>query len=88
MLNGLFAIYAQNPVMLYNGDTHDARWRIGCVSSGSDFSCVTGRCREPSLLPAPPADRASTDIAFAASTVVEDELIALCYSLKNGFLDL
>ncbi|RYF10436.1 MAG: glycosidase, partial [Oxalobacteraceae bacterium] len=45
--------------------------------------CVTGRGIEPMLVPPPPTQRASTDIAFAASTVMEGDLIALYYSLED-----
>lgn len=79
-------IDGQDPVMFYNGATHDARWRIGWVSFDPDFSCVTGRGIEPMLVPPPPTHRASTDIAFAASTVIEGDLIALYFSLEDRIL--
>ena len=74
------------PVMIYNGATHDARWRIGWVSFSPDYGKVTGRGLEPVLLPPPPVDRDKTDIAFAASTVVEDGMISLYYSLEDRIL--
>ena len=76
----------QDPVMFYNGATHDARWRIGWVSFNADYSKVTGRGIEPVILPPPPTHRDSTDIAFAASTVIEGERIALYYSLEDRIL--
>ncbi len=79
-------VAGQDPVMFYNGATHDARWRIGWVSFDPDFTRVTGRGLEPMLLPPPAVDRASTDIAFAASTVMEGERIALYYSLEDRML--
>lgn len=79
-------IAGQDPVMFYNGATHDARWRIGWISFDADFTRVTGRGLEPLLLPPPPTHRDSTDIAFAASTVVEDNLIGLYYSLEDRIL--
>jgi predicted GH43/DUF377 family glycosyl hydrolase len=71
-----------DPVMFYNGATADARWRIGWISFDEDFTRVTGRGLEPVLLPPPAVDRAAADIAFAASTIVEGDLIALSYSLE------
>lgn len=79
-------IVGSDPVMFYNGATHDARWRIGWTSFDADFTRVTGRGLEPMLLPPPATDRASTDIAFAASTVMEDDMIALYYSLEDRIL--
>jgi predicted GH43/DUF377 family glycosyl hydrolase len=76
----------QNPVMFCNGATHDARWRIGWISFDPDFTRVTGRGVEPMLVPPPAVDRTSTDIAFAASTVMEGDRIALYYSLKDWML--
>ena len=76
----------QDPVMFYNGATHDARWRIGWISFDRDFTRVTGRGLEPLLLPPPPTQRDATDIAFAASTVIEGEQIALYYSLEDRML--
>jgi predicted GH43/DUF377 family glycosyl hydrolase len=76
-------IDGQDPVMFYNGATHDARWRIGWITFDADFTRVTGRGLEPLLVPPPAEDRAATDIAFAASTVMEGELIALYYSLED-----
>ncbi len=75
-----------DPVMFYNGATLDARWRIGWVSFSPDYSRITGRGLEPLLLPPPPVDRTKTDIAFAASTIVEDGLISLYYSLEDRIL--
>ena len=79
-------VLGQDPVMFYNGATHDARWRIGWISFDSEFTKVTGRGLEPMLVPPPAVDRAATDIAFAASTVMEDEDIGLYYSLEDRML--
>jgi len=76
----------QDPVMFYNGATHDARWRIGWISFSPDFSTVTGRGIEPLLVPPPAVSRDSTDIAFAASTVAQGDRIALYYSLEDRML--
>ena len=72
--------------MFYNGATHDARWRIGWISFDADFKTVTGRGIEPLLVPPPATDREATDIAFAASTIVESDHIALYYSLEDRIL--
>ena len=79
-------IEGQDPVMFYNGATHDARWRIGWISFDADFKTVTGRGIEPLLVPPPATDREATDIAFAASTVIEGDHIALYYSLEDRIL--
>ena len=76
----------EDPVMFYNGATMDARWRIGWISFAPDFSRVTGRGIEPLLMPPPAGDRAATDIAFAASCLVEGEDIWLYYSLEDALL--
>ena len=75
-----------DPIMFYNGATHDARWRIGWITFDPGFTRVTGRGLEPLLVPPPPVERSATDIAFAASTVVEGDLIALYYSLEDRML--
>lgn len=79
-------IAGHDPVMFYNGATHDARWRIGWISFDPGFTRITGRGLQPLLLPPPPKDRAATDIAFAASTVIEGGRIALYYSLEDRML--
>jgi predicted GH43/DUF377 family glycosyl hydrolase len=77
----------RDPVMFYNGATHDARWRIGWVTFDQGCECITGRGVEPLLVPPPPTDRAATDIAFAASAVLqEDGSIHLYYSLEDRLL--
>lgn len=75
-----------DPVMFYNGATADARWRIGWVSFTADFSAVTDRGVEPLLMPPPATDRAATDIAFAASCLVEGGDVLLYYSLEDRIL--
>ena len=82
----MFQVAGQDPVMFYNGATHDARWRIGWISFDADFTRVTGRGLEPLLVPPPPTHRASTDIAFAASTVNEGDHIGLYFSLEDRML--
>jgi predicted GH43/DUF377 family glycosyl hydrolase len=74
----------REPVMFYNGATDDARWRIGWVTFDQDCMCVTDRGLEPMLVPPPASDREATDIAFAASAILEDDgLIHLYYSLED-----
>ena len=79
-------VAGQDPVMFYNGATHDARWRIGWITFDADFTRVTGRGLEPLLVPPPPIHRDSTDIAFAASTIAVGDHIALYYSLEDRML--
>ncbi|WP_068072000.1 glycosidase [Novosphingobium lentum] len=75
-----------DPVMFYNGATVDARWRIGWISFDANFERITDRCIQPMLIPPPPVHRDGTDIAFAASCLVEDEAILLYYSLEDRLL--
>jgi predicted GH43/DUF377 family glycosyl hydrolase len=77
----------RDPVMFYNGATDDARWRIGWVTFDQGCECITGRGVEPLLLPPPASDRAATDIAFAASAILQpDGLIHLYYSLEDRLI--
>ena len=71
------------PVMFYNGATRDARWRIGWIAFSRDCLKVVDRCIQPLLIPPPVADRTDTDIAFAASVIVEKGVIWLYYSLED-----
>lgn len=71
------------PVMFYNGATRDARWRIGWVAFDAAYERVVARGIEPLLTPPPVSDRSATDIAFAASIVVEAGAIWLYYSLED-----
>ena len=82
----MIQVAGQDPVMFYNGATHDARWRIGWISFDADFTRVTGRGLEPMLVPPPASSRSATDIAFAASTVMEGDRIALYFSLEDRIL--
>ena len=71
------------PVMFYNGATRDARWRIGWIAFNRDCTRVVDRCIEPLLTPPPSEDRSDTDIAFAASVIVQRGVIWLYYSLED-----
>lgn len=72
-----------HPVMFYNGATRDARWRIGWAVFDRDCTRVVQRCIEPLIVPPPPDDRSATDIAFAASLVIVDNVIWLYYALED-----
>lgn len=74
---------ADMPVMFYNGATRDARWRIGWIAFDADYTRVVARGIEPLITPPPVDDRGATDIAFAASVVVADNMIWLYYSLED-----
>lgn len=77
----------RDPVMFYNGATHDARWRIGWITFDKGCECITDRGVEPMLVPPPATDRAATDIAFAASALLQaDGTIHLYYSLEDRML--
>ncbi|MDI7776644.1 hypothetical protein [Asticcacaulis sp. EMRT-3] len=71
------------PVMFYNGATRDARWRIGWVAFSPDCLSVVDRCIQPLLTPPPTSNRTDTDIAFAASAIVDQGNIWLYYSLED-----
>lgn len=71
------------PVMFYNGATPDARWRIGWIAFDRDCRTVVDRCIQPLLTPPPVADRTATDIAFAASVIVQNGETWLYYSLED-----
>lgn len=74
----------RNPVMFYNGATVDARWRIGWVTFDRSYSKIVDRCVEPLVMPPPAEDRTATDIAFAASALVDDDRnLTLYYSLED-----
>ena len=74
------------PVMFYNGATRDARWRIGWVAFDRDCTRVVARGIQPLVTPPPDVGRATTDIAFASSVIVEDGRIWLYYSLDDDSL--
>src|SRR5690606_1853745 len=74
------------PVMVYNGATHDARWRIGWIAFDAEYTRVIDRCIEPLITPPPALERTATDIAFAASVTVVRDQIWLYYSLSDTHL--
>ena len=77
----------RDPVMFYNGATHDARWRMGWITFDQHCECITGRGVEPMLVPPPASDRTATDIAFAASAILQqDGSIHLYHSLEDRLI--
>ena len=70
-------------IMLYNGATQDAHWRIGWVALNEDLTAATARCAEPVIVPPPPSGDA-TDIAFAASAIQSDTTVLLYYSVSDA----
>jgi predicted GH43/DUF377 family glycosyl hydrolase len=82
----IVALPGRDPVMFYNGATVDARWRIGWITFDANFEKVTTRGLEPLIVPPPPEHRNATDIAFAASCLVEDEVIQLYFSAEDRLL--
>ena len=75
------------PVMFYNGATRAAEWRIGWVVFNEIFTRVIARCAEPIVMP-PEERRASedTDIAFAASAVLDADSLWLYYSTADRYV--
>lgn len=82
----LMTINKAQPVMFYNGATHDARWRIGWIVFDAEYTRVIDRCIEPLIVPPPQSQRTDTDIAFAASVVIVDGAIWLYYSVEDTHL--
>lgn len=71
------------PIMIYNGATRDARWRIGWIMFNRDCTEVIDRCIQPLITPPPPEERTGTDIAFAASALQRGDLYHLYYSIDD-----
>lgn len=70
------------PVMLYNGATQPAHWRIGWAALDSDYTHVRERGEEPLVEPAD-IEGDATDIAFAASAVEQEREVWLYYSISD-----
>ena len=70
-------------VMFYNGATRDAKWRIGWITFDDQYTRVLDRCEEPLIVPAPQREANATDIAFAASAVLENGAAHLYYSVAD-----
>lgn len=73
----------EHPIMIYNGATRDARWRIGWVMFNKDCTKVLDRCIQPLITPPPAEERSGTDIAFAASAIEHGPLCHLYYSVDD-----
>ena len=71
------------PIMIYNGATRDARWRIGWVMFNKDCTTVLDRCIQPLITPPPAEERSGTDIAFAASAIERGPMCHLYYSVDD-----
>ena len=71
------------PVMFYNGATRAAEWRIGWVVFDPTFTRVVARSVHPIVLPGERRFAEDTDIAFAASAVVDGDCIRLYYSIAD-----
>lgn len=70
-------------LLFYNGATKETVWRIGWALLSADATTVLDRCDEPLIgtFDLAPSD---TDIAFAASTVVDGpETVSLYYSISD-----
>ncbi len=70
------------PVLIYNGATRDAHWRIGWAAFSADFTRVLARSEEPLIVP-PPQAAGRTDIAFSASAVEQCDTVSLYYSIAD-----
>ena len=75
-------IPGDTPVMFYNGADENAQWRIGWVAFDKAYTEVVGRSEDPLIIP-PPGEPGDTDIAFAASAVVEKDGISLYFSVAD-----
>ena len=71
------------PVMFYNGATRAAQWRIGWVVFDRSFTRVVARSEHPIVLPGERRFAEDTDIAFAASAIVDKDIIHLYYSIAD-----
>jgi predicted GH43/DUF377 family glycosyl hydrolase len=83
----IVSLPGRDPVMFYNGATADARWRIGWITFDPNFERITARGIEPLIVPPPPEYRIATDIAFAASCLVDDDgAIQMYFSAEDRVL--
>ena len=71
--------------MFYNGATEGAAWRVGWVRFEPNYRRVVDRCELPLVSPGDRRAPDDTDIAFAASAVVENERISLYYSIADRY---
>jgi beta-1,2-mannobiose phosphorylase / 1,2-beta-oligomannan phosphorylase len=73
------------PVMFYNGATPDAKWRIGWIRFDPCYERVLERCDKPVIRPPHPKED-ETDIAFAASALLEGDLVRVYYSVADQYM--
>jgi len=73
------------PVMFYNGAIEGAAWRVGWVRFDPNYRRVIARCESPLIAPGDRRTPDDTDIAFAASALVENEGISLYYSIADRY---
>jgi beta-1,2-mannobiose phosphorylase / 1,2-beta-oligomannan phosphorylase len=76
---------AAGPVMFYNGATREAAWRVGWLRFDSGYRHVVARCDDPVVTPGRRRSTEDTDIAFAASAVVENGRVILYYSVADRY---
>lgn len=72
-------------VMFYNGATQDAKWRIGWIRFDPCYERVLERGDDPVIVPPHPKED-ETDIAFAASALIEGGLISIYYSVADQYM--
>lgn len=79
----IVATSAGEPEMFYNGATRDAKWRVGWITFDDQYARVTDRCVDPLIVPPAQHEADATDIAFAASAVVENGATHIYYSIAD-----
>lgn len=72
----------KRPVMFYNGADEETRWRIGWIVFDENYTRILERSDAPLIVP-PPGQPGDTDIAFAASSVAENGIVYLYYSIAD-----
>jgi predicted GH43/DUF377 family glycosyl hydrolase len=72
----------EQPVMLYNGASKSAHWRIGWVAFDEGFTRVIARSASPIFVPPPPRGD-ETNLVFAASALQRGRSVWLYYSMSD-----
>ena len=75
----------RGPVMFYNGATKSAAWRVGWALFDPGYRRVHARGDAPLVGPGDRRAAEDTDIAFAASALMDDERIRLYYSIADRY---
>jgi predicted GH43/DUF377 family glycosyl hydrolase len=70
------------PIMLYNGATQSAHWRIGWATFDREYGQLHARGEETLVEPSG-IDGDATNIAFAASAVEQERAVWLYYSISD-----